>query len=279
MIEDLDEALRRLLVRDLPVKNGEVDIQFDQPKREWSARLSRPTLDLFLYDVRENNKLRQAQPAWEVEYNDDGTATRRRRPVRMDLHYMITAWAPDPEDEHRLLSRTLLALFRYPHIPAELLPEGLQGQEVPIATMVAQEEDLTNPADVWSAMDNEMRPMIVCVATLAIDPYQPVTAPLVTTREVLFGQTPAPSRQQLEERAGTDGFWAVGGRVRSDRPLENLHLTLVEGGLEVPVQPAGRFVIGRLRAGEYTLEVSSEGRKPQRHKIVVPSPGYDLEVG
>src|SRR5262245_35297622 len=114
MIDDLDEALRQLLTRDLPIKNGEIDISFDQPKRELSARLSRPTLNLFLYDLAENKKLRQANPGmWEIEHDSNGQATKRRREVRVDLRYMITAWATEAEDEHRLLTRTLLALFRY----------------------------------------------------------------------------------------------------------------------------------------------------------------------
>src|SRR5262245_3184174 len=125
MIDDLDEALRQLLIRELPVKNGEIDITFDQPKREWSARLSRPTLNLFLYDLAENKKLRQTQPLWDIEHDNNGVARQRRKPVRMDLRYMITTWAAEPEDEHRLLTRILMALFRHPHLPAEVLPESL----------------------------------------------------------------------------------------------------------------------------------------------------------
>ena len=62
MINDLDEVLRQFLVRELPIKNSEVDIAFDQPAREWSARVSRPTLNLFLYDLRENQKLTTPPP-------------------------------------------------------------------------------------------------------------------------------------------------------------------------------------------------------------------------
>jgi len=64
MIDELDEVLRKFLIREIPIKNTDVDIKFDMPKREWSARLNRPTLNLFLYDIRENTKLRQAQPMW-----------------------------------------------------------------------------------------------------------------------------------------------------------------------------------------------------------------------
>ena len=58
MIADLDETLQQLLKNELPIKNGEIDIKFEQPKREWSARLSKPTVNFFLYDLRENVKLR-----------------------------------------------------------------------------------------------------------------------------------------------------------------------------------------------------------------------------
>ena len=104
MFHDLDEALRQLLVREMPIRNGEVDIRFDQPTREWSARLSRPTLNLFLYDLRENLKLRASQQ-WTITRNKDGSATQRRTPARMDLHYMLTAWAREADDEHNLLAR------------------------------------------------------------------------------------------------------------------------------------------------------------------------------
>ena len=116
MISHLDETLRELLKRELPIRNSEVDVKFDQPKRDWSARVSRPTLNLFLHDIRENSILRQ--PEWEFERSNDGTVTKRRSPVRLDLHYMITAWVADhPEDEHRLLSRTLMKLGANPEVP------------------------------------------------------------------------------------------------------------------------------------------------------------------
>jgi hypothetical protein len=278
MIHDLDEVLRQLLIREIPIKNGEVDIKFDQPKREWSSRLSRPTLNLFLYDVRENAKLRQAQPTWHLERHDDGTATRRLKPVRVDLHYMVTAWTTEPEDEHRLLTGTLLALFRNPQLPEDLLPESFQNQPVPIAIMVAQDEELQNPADVWSALDNEMRPAITCVVTMALDPYHPITGPMVRTRELRIGPSSLPPSQKLNKETEPHVFWTIGGTVHTDKPLEDLRLTLVERGLDVPLQPEGRFAIGSLEAGDYTLELAVDGGRPIHYKITVPSPDYDIEV-
>ena len=278
MINDLDEALRQLLIREMPIKNGEVDIVFDQPKREWSARLNRPTLNIFLFDLHENKKLRQTQPMWEVERQNNGTMTKRRTALRMDLYYLITAWANEPDDEHRLLSRTLMALTRYARLPQEILPESLQDQPLPLSFMVSQEEHLRNPADLWGAMDNEWRPGISFVVTLAIDPYQPVTAPLIRTRELQIGPVGDPASQRVAEANAPDRFWTIGGTVHSDKALDDIEVRLLEKGIIVPLQPEGRFAIGNLKQGDYTLEISVGGRKPRRHKITVPAADYDIEV-
>ena len=275
MISELDEVLRQLLIREIPIRNGEVDIKFDQPRREWSARLTRPTINLFLHDIRENTRLRGSQQ-WIVERRKDGTAVQRRTPVRMDLNYMITAWARDPEDEHRLLTRVLMVLLRQPTLPDNLLPETLRNQPVPIPLQVAQGEALESIAEVWSALDNEMRPSITLTVTVAIDPYLVITTPLVRTRELRVVQREG--LVPLTEEVRPDVFWSVGGMVQTDAPLETVGLTLVERGLEVSLQEDGRFTIGRLEAGEYTLEIQSEGRETKRYRITVPAPDYTLKL-
>ena len=281
MIDDLDEALRKLLIREIPIKNGEVEIAFDQPKREWSSRLSRPTLNFFVYDLHENNKLRRSKQ-WRVEYQNDGTAVQRRPPIRLDVHYMITAWAADPGDEHRLLTRALLVLLQMPSLPEDVLPESLQGQPSAIPIEIAQPDALANATDIWSVLDNEMRPAIACTITLALDPYMSITEPLVRTRELRAGLVAPPLFQQpvapSDDETGQERFWAVGGRVHGKRPLEDVRVALVERGLDVSVQPGGEFVIGQLRAGDYTLEISATGRKPYQHKITVPAESYDFEI-
>ena len=276
MIDAVDEVLRQLLIREMPIKNSEIDIEFYQPKREWTARLSRPTLNVFLVEIHENNKLRS--PRWEVERTENGTATQRRTPVRVDLHYMVTAWANEPEDEHRILTRSLLALLRHSFLPEDLLPDVLRDQPLDMPIEVAQQTALQNAIDVWSVLDNEMRPAFKCIVTVALNPYLPVTGPLVRERELRVGQARDPLLEQLDAQAGQDRFWRVGGRVHGDGPLENLRLKLVEQGRNVPIQPEGRFVIGNLKAGDYTIEISAEGRKPSQHEITVPAKSYDLEV-
>jgi hypothetical protein len=289
VIEAVDVALRRFLIREIPIENNEVEVVFDQPKREWSARLSRPTLNIFLFDIRENVRLRTVswQPVGNGNGNgksngknkDKGTVTMQRTPLRVDLHYMISAWATEALDEHRLLARTLMTLARRPHLPLDLLPRSLQNQPTPISFQVAQLDILRNPTDLWSVLDNEIRPALSFMLTLAMNPYELVTLPLVGARELLVGPAVLnPLDLEYYQPAGTDHFWSVGGVVKSEETIENLRLRLVERGQEIKLQQNGRFTIHKLEPGEYTLELTLKDGEIRHQKIAVPYTEYQIEI-
>src|SRR5262249_19127489 len=118
VIKDLDDTLRELLVKKMPAPPESVAIKFEMPAPEWSAGVSLPTINLFLFDVRENHELRSSQRT--VVRTDAAHASERRAPIKMDMSYLITAWAADVADEHQLLGQLLLTLFRYPILPQDV---------------------------------------------------------------------------------------------------------------------------------------------------------------
>jgi hypothetical protein len=277
MIDEIDEVLRKLLIRELPIKNGEVDISFDHPNREWSARISRPTLNLFLYDLRENARLRQAQPAWETERLPDGSAIQIRKPFRVDLQYMITAWASEAEDEHRLLSRSITALFRFPFLPQELLSDGLLEQNKQIPILVGQHHDLQNMFEIWGVLDNEIHPALACTLTISVDPHQPIEIPLVQERELVVGPSRRPTQRRLDLETDGSAFYTIGGRIKADSSkLPGMRLSLVEQGVIIPIHPDGRFILGHMRAGTYILEVAGHDSPARQYTIHVPGADYEL---
>jgi hypothetical protein len=125
-----------------------------------------------------------------------------------------------------------------------------------------------------------MRPAISLIITLSIDPYTPLTVPLVRAREIRVGQSALPTSRRLDEATVADSFWSIGGHLTSKKPLdfEKISLSLVERGEKVVLQPDGQFVIGRLRAGVYTLEVAVGSDPARRYSISVPAADYVLEV-
>lgn len=284
MFDDLDETIRQLLIAEMPVKNGEVEISFDQPKREWSARQSKPTLNLFLYDVRENNVLRQHQ--WEQlpGHGSADMAHLKRMPFRVDCTYMLTTWASVPEDEHRLLTRCLLALFRFPILPEARLVGSLRNPPFDIQACLARHDRLTNPAEVWSALDNEMRPSVSYIVTLALDPWKEITTPIVRTRTLLTGQAPQlPHVTQLTDTSRGD-MELIGGKIteskREGSPLSGVEVAIKGTGLFTRTDVEGRYVLGSLPAGEYTLVAWPAKGKPKEKKISIPEKegNYDMAI-
>ncbi len=284
MIAEIDELLRAILKQEIGIGDNDIDILFHQPTREWSARLSRPTLNLFLFDIRENWALRTAE-VYDTRRLADGEVEIRRNPVRIDLRYLITAWVKEPEDEHLLLSAALLALLRYPFAPQRLLPPGLKDQPAPIPLTVASYPDRHGPEDklseIWGVLDNELRPSLLLTVTIAIDPYQPLHAPQVRTRELRFLQQNALAQPAAAgmEAAPSKTYWSIAGRIISHRHAPtSLVVRLVERGLRSEVDEEGRFSFSRLEEGVYTLDVLRNEKVLKRRQITVPSEQYDLEL-
>jgi hypothetical protein len=192
---DLDNTIRALLIRHVPLDLSEVDISFDTPDREWSGRLSRPAINCFLYDIRENLHLRET--SWSATRNN-GSITVRKGPLRFDVTYQVTVWARIAEDEHNLLWRTLAALARHPTIPEELLEGTMKEQPFPVPVWISQPDHTPrNMSDLWQAIDNRIRPSLTYVVTLALDPNVEYTSPVVISRETRMGRIepaePAPA--------------------------------------------------------------------------------------
>ena len=160
MISDVDEALRNLILDSLTVSRQNVDIKYDLPSRDWAARLNRPTINLFLFDLRENLRLRGAEQARQIPL-PDGKVEIRRNPVRIDLRYLLTAWTKDPEDEHLLLSDTLLTLLRNPTIPDKYATEQMRKQQFPIILDAAVYQPEHGPTEkvteIWGVIEAYMK--------------------------------------------------------------------------------------------------------------------------
>lgn len=284
MISEIDNALREFLIHEIPLRKGEVDIDFNQPKREWSSRLNKPTINLYLFDLRENVDLRGSEQ-WNRKDLEDGTIALHRNPVRVDLIYLITSWAKDIQDEHQLLSRTLITLLRQPSLPDNYLPEQLRNSQVPIWLETAQINTLANPSDLWNTLDNDLRPGIRLKVTLSIDPYAPLILPAVSTTEVNFKQNQSAdiSNKQSEQKTGlitpSKTYYSVRGSIISSKHSTSaLTVILAESGKQVELNEKGEFSIGRLDAGEYHLDISTNGRTIKHQLLNVPSPKYEFEV-
>jgi hypothetical protein len=272
MFSDIDASIRQLLIQKMPLDPGEVDVAFKTPDRDWSNALSKPTINIYLYDIHENRELRDYE--WIITC-EAGTATKTTPPIRVDLSYLITIWTSDVADEHRLLGNILSTLYRYPDLPEEVLQDNLKMLRWPIKTQTAQPDGvLQNVADFWSALDNQLKPSINYVVTIPIDIDVQQTTPEVRTRELRFGD---------KTRNGTfEDFILVSGIVHREGDvtavIPDARVLLKEVLLSATSDRDGAYLFPRLSPGTYTVVVSAPGEGTREVSFGVPGENYDIEL-
>jgi hypothetical protein len=168
MIHEVDASLGQLVTEEV-LDGSDVEVAFDAPTKDWTTRRNAPTINIFLYDLREDVARRDVAP---VRISEDGRVTDRIAPPRrFKLAYLLTAWTQRPEDEHRLLSQLLTNLIKHDRIPPQYLAGSLAELGMPVLMGLAlpppQDRSLS---DIWSALGGEMKPSIDLVLNAPLEP-------------------------------------------------------------------------------------------------------------
>ena len=186
MIHEVDDALRELLRTEV-LRSGDVDIVLEAPTKDWAARRNAPTVNLYLYDIRED--MRRRSRGRLNEYDDQGQIAARHLPPRyFKLSYLLTAWTQRPEDEHRLLSALLMSLLAFDAMPAEVLTGSLRELALPVPLTVAlpPPEDRAF-ADVWTALGGELKPSLDVVVSAPVESGRRMEASPPASEGVVLG--------------------------------------------------------------------------------------------
>lgn len=297
MIEQLDSVLRQLLATGLALTNSD-RIRFDPPDDTWRAYVDGTLKDLalsvYLVETRENRKLRSNA---REETITGGRVIRRPMPVRLDCHYLMSAWAPKAAltpavqptvDEHRLLYHAAAVLLRAAPInPTRVFGAGaaaLAGidpaiRDADLPTTIGPPEGFPKLPEFWGTMgpaSKPWRPVLELVVTLPVVYPASPPGPIVTTRTATYVVNGA--AETLVEIAGTvstaagtavDGAW-----VALTAPTGDLAGVVITGA-------DGRFAFARLEPGAgYSLRVRASGMQETTKPVGVPSPtgSYDVEL-
>lgn len=171
MIGAVHEAIRTLVYTDGKIPPGDVDITFATPTRDWVAGISRPTINFNLYAIVENPQFREAD---FMRARQDTRETKRLRPRRIDLRYVVTTHFKSQlseleEQEWQVLWRVLATLMRNAEWPAGLLPPEAKELDVPLQAQVATADGAPRVSEVFNALGIAPRPALHYVVTVPID--------------------------------------------------------------------------------------------------------------
>ena len=273
MLADLDETLRVLLKRELARHGFDgVEVAFDAPARDWSSQLSGPTVNLFLYDLRESHEFRPTE--WGEE-RANGRHREVRPPMIMECSYAVTAWTQAVEDEHRLLSQVLGVLFAFPELPRDALGGRLPetADRFAIEGKIGQAKS-DGKADFWSAVGGQYKASLDYVITLACESgvaYE--RGPEVRTQTLVPRMSDGPPSTIHE-------MHRFGGKVvdADGRPLPDVWVTLPALGQFASSDPQGRFLLNRVPPGKHKLVARTREGAEAKAEIAVPGAVLDLTV-
>jgi hypothetical protein len=281
MLHALDTTLKSILDdTSAPTLVRDAEVAFDRPSDSYNP--DKTTINLFLYDVRENNELRSNEPVIERQ---NGMVTMRRPPLRVNCSYLVTAWIESGVTgeqavlkQHELLGEVLRVFSRWPSLPLPtpdekgraFLQSELKTSLYPIALLTAQTDLMRNPSEFWSALGGKLRPSFTLTATLAMDQHtEPLTAHAVSTKKVILnGET----------------VFQIGGTVRdgtTHKPIEDVDLMMVESGVQTKSNADGQFSFAGLAGGNYSVRAVKQGYQTKTKPLQVPgdSPtSFDIDL-
>lgn len=249
MLHTLDESLESLLRAEVPLARGEIDVSFDVPGRTFAGKVVRPTVSLFLWDVRHSDSSNQAG----TEFREiDGRRVQVPALPRLDFRYLVTAWAAEVRSEHHLLGSLLASLLSTTSIPAEHLrgPFALTTPEPSLTLRHHRQSE----ADVWGSLGVEIRPALDLLVTAPVDPgLAAEVGPPVERLAVLTGDMGEGGRRERWEGTGGRTDAPPGSIVRSRRGTDRVG---DDGRYLVHADPSEAVVIEGAAAG---AEQAGEG--------------------
>ena len=239
MLHQLDESLERLVRSATGLAKTDVDIVFDAPDNEWAGRITKPTINLFLWDIRRS----QDEPdAGRERINRNGQELWRSKPPRMAFSYLVTAWTAETRDEHRLLGGILAALLGNSEIGAEHLAPALVDVGAAPTLRVAR-PDSKDFADFWSAIGGQLKPGLDLNVTATVDPgvVQPAGPPTEQfSTEVVDRRDNRRTSQRNRMGGHVDDPMAIGALVTSPRGSARVD---ANGNFLVPARPGDVITI------------------------------------
>ncbi|MCA1692676.1 MAG: DUF4255 domain-containing protein [Acidimicrobiales bacterium] len=254
MLHLLDDSLDAFLRAVGPLPGSDVDVSFDAPDADWAAGLSRPAVNLYLWRLRRSATEVGAGTAL-VE--NEGVVYRRGPRPRIQLGYLVTAWATDARNAHQLLGRVLTAFLTTTELPPEYL-QGALAAVRPLPTLSLSKADDDPPSEFWTALGGRFQPGVELSVTVTVDPevlIEVSAPPSQVEVEVTDRRQPARSSTRQRVAGRIDGPVPAGVRVRSRR------------GSSV-VDEEGRFFVPAVPGDEVVVDTD-----PPQKAIVPPSGG------
>lgn len=285
MIRELDVALRTLLRARMtslgartPAGVAANQVGFAPPDSDWANVVTgmapKRAVNVYLADLRENRALRSN----ERRTSADGTV--EPAPMRVDCHYLVSAWSPAVDratrtlDEHAVLAEALRVLGGSPAL-------AVDGHDLPVT--IVPPEGFAKLAEFWGTMGQSRpwKPAIPLVVTVPVTGEPDLAGPAVTTAFAEFRVDGDPAGAEIRTMiAGVVRDGGLNAAVPVARAWVQLSTTTGRELQTVWTNSAGEFRFPDVVPGDYRVRVRAAAHDELADvPVTVPSSTghYDLE--
>ncbi len=212
MVAQFDDILRTYLYESLGQPDGSVvDFSFALPNKKWMGKIknSQNWVNIYLLELRENLELRKN--AWRRSYEAGGKVSETKPPVYVDLYYLVTVFNKDGDSvvEHGYLQQLLVSLHNFPDRAPLYIGDAEFLEKTAIELFPKPYIDDHLGFQLWSALDQDVRPYIPIKVTLPLEVSVGRESALVTEKELITEQLGAP----LYMLRGEVSALSAGGRI------------------------------------------------------------------
>jgi hypothetical protein len=162
----LENTLQEWLREQLPLPEDIGDVSFDSPEDTWGTSVTRPTVNLFLFEIA-----RAAQQSVAVAPRRDpgGMLVRDQPAPAVSFSYLLSTWGGGVQAEHRLLGNAVRAVLRTPFLVGSPQSVELVG---PVQLALSSPEQ-AQARDLWGGLGSRLRASLVLVVTTAVTLERP----------------------------------------------------------------------------------------------------------
>ncbi len=108
----------------------------------------------------------------------------------------------------------------------------MKDQPFKIQAKLVTHDHLTNPAELWGSMDNEIRPSMSYLVTLAANPWQEVSGPIVTSYAMTTGISETPQYSRIDPETAVTLYTIAGTVTANNTPQTNITVALKNTGFD-----------------------------------------------
>jgi len=192
-IEDVNSTLKKYLFEKFDnLDSTKLDFSFELPNKSWvdgsEYKKSENWINIYLLEVKDNLEQRRSQ--WERNY-ENGKVKDKKPPFYVDLYYILTFYntKSNKNIEHNYLGSTLLALYDFSDLSKSILVDSnlvnlLKEMKLELFPKPYSDEQLG--FQLWSALDQDARPMIPLKITIPLESEVLQSNVPVKTKEIIY---------------------------------------------------------------------------------------------